>query len=268
MHPMLAGPIDQREIPFFCDQPDWWFSQKVDGWRKLVTVTDGKVAVVNRRGQPADLPKPAVAELSTLTKGPWTLDCELLHGVLWAFDMPAAEGFVTPRSPYRQRREVLEHLFGVWGDHAHVRLLPCARTPRQKAKLAKRLLEAKAEGVILNHTNAPYQPGPRRSPKVLKAKFCHDIDAVVTRLRIGGHDNFEVAVYRDDKLVVVGECTRGAGDGAKVQVNDVVTIKYLHASADHQLINPTLPRLRDDKAPEECTWDQLVYGSKEVLTDA
>lgn len=262
--PMLADPIDQTELPRYCEKDEWWFEQKVDGWRKLATVVDGQVRVQNRNGGPTDLPAVVVAELATMTGGPWVLDGELIGKMFWVFDMPEAGKFVQPAQGYEHRRDRLERLFDIWGDgRRHVRLIPTARTQAEKALLAKTVLEHHGEGIMVKHRSGAYVSG--RSNRMLKAKYCHDIDAFVTRMHIKGKDNFAVAVYNGKEVVEVGEVTIHAGDGHKVKEGDVVCVKYLHATRDNRLREPTKARLRDDKAQEECTIDQLFYGNKEVL---
>jgi hypothetical protein len=40
-------------------------------------------------------------------------------------------------------------------------------------------------------------------------------------------------------------------------VGDVVTVILLYSTDDNRLYQPTMPKIRLDKAPEECGWDQL-----------
>lgn len=80
-----------------------------------------------------------------------------------------------------------------------------------------------------------------------------------------GKQNLRLAVYRDGKKVDVGDCTARAGDGLAIKKGDVVEVRYLYVGANGRLYQPTFPKIRDDKAPHECTWDQLVHVQKGVL---
>lgn len=266
--------------------PDWWAHQKIDGHRRAVTITaDGTVQGWSRRGTPANLPGPVVADLRHLANGGLdiTLDGELLDGTLWLFDMPRLGGAINGRSPLYDRLPALDELHRVWQpDNVHV--LPVARTPEQIARLAVKVADQHGEGIIHKDPRGRYVEG-KRSPSWIKHKFVDDIDVIVTRFDVDGKTNCELAVYDENAatamgitefpesltghddlvanlvtagvLVPVGEVSRLTGHGPKVQIGDVVSVTILYVTDSNRLYQPVTPKIRDDKAPNECSIDQL-----------
>jgi ATP-dependent DNA ligase len=52
MKPMLAESIELHEIDRYVKDPSWVANQKLDGDRLLICITDGKIEVLNREGEP------------------------------------------------------------------------------------------------------------------------------------------------------------------------------------------------------------------------
>jgi bifunctional non-homologous end joining protein LigD len=174
-HGAPAGPLD-----------GWAAEPKLDGWRALVTITDGRVVVRTRGGHDLDLPE--LAPLADLGLG-LVLDGELVaaagrmsdfyavaptvsmrrraHRVplsFAAFDLLWIDGHEVVALPYADRRRLLEQL-GLDG--------PATVVPRWTGEDAAALLDAceqhDVEGLVLKRCDAPYQPG-RRSTTWRKVK--------------------------------------------------------------------------------------------------
>lgn len=272
MKPMLCQPIDSARLLELVSDDRWAMSQKLDGIRLLVEVKDGKAKAFNRYGDPAPLISAVSTPLArTLPNGHFVLDCELLKHTpedvkLMVFDLPMAGTVITPRDHYFRRLEALQNLaeIGGWNDNAMIGVLAVATDHFSKVRLVRRLEESNAEGVIIRRTSAPYLQG-KRSPDLLKYKFIKDVDCVVMELGRDGKKNLVLGLYENGELKEVGACTALAGDGPGIRVGAVVTVKYLYASKDRRLIQPTYPVVRMDKRPEDCDFDQLVYTNKDVL---
>jgi ATP-dependent DNA ligase len=283
--PMLAQSIDQKRLPKFAEDDRYAFEQKVDGHRQMIHVDHGKVFVANRQGKAkanGELPAVVMDFFRTMKGGPYVFDGELVHRTFWLFDMPLALNIVSPDDEYRFRRGVLDAWYEGWRPNPDVRLLPSRQDTVGKLELARDLLKGGAEGVMVKDLSGPYQPG-KRSKFIVKAKFTQDVDCVVVDKQRGKSpdgtpkDNIVVAVHptgfvhtsacneRCAGLKEIGEVTALAGDKDKIQIGDVVVVKYLYCTDDDRLYQPTLPRIRDDKSPEECLMDQLRYCRKTVL---
>lgn len=271
--PMLASQdnLTEAEAKRLLCLDIWRLSQKIDGVRLLIHVHDGKVVGINRKGAIALIPEP-VAEPFRWMTGEWCFDGELVGRGYHVFDMPRALEIVTPSLPYGQRREILEGLWQGLEMPDEVSLVPCAVGTEAKTELGARVRANHGEGVMFKKADSAYRStlGNKRSNDHRKRKFTNDVDCIVTALGIDGKQNMAVGLVDPStgEIIEVAEVTALAGDGPRVSVGDVVTIKCLYASEDDRLVQPTLPRLRDDKPPAECVMGQLasIKTNKEVLT--
>ena len=267
--PMQGNGISADELPRYCPDDDWFFEQKVDGHRLLVDIEDHVVTFFNKSGEPVSW-APALRKVFEARGGRIVFDGEWdpAKRIYWVFDLPIAGGHVRVTDPYRNRREVLEGMFRAWTDRpANVRLLPCARTPREKADLAGRLLAAGCEGVMVKRASASYCYTGKRTDDIKKAKFTNTVEVVITEVGRKGKASFAVGVYEpgNPEPVIVGAVTMIRGTSG-LKVGDVIEVRYRHASpGDRRLVEPVFLRRRPDKKPAECTIDQLIYPCKEVL---
>lgn len=286
LFPVLADKMTEGRIDKYIADDDWVAEQKLDGMRILVRVDDSGVVCLQRQGKPTakDVPTTVYAAFKPLVgRGEWFFDGELVLGragqrTLWLFDLPLAGDHVTPDLDLHYRKQMLDGFYeGFFDPTGDVRLLPTSYDTADKAALVKRVAANGGEGTMFKHLDKPYEqpksPTPKagvRSRWILKAKNWNSVDCVVTATRLDGKDNIQVSVFdpnQNGRLRVIGECTALAGDKDLIKVGDVVEIKYLYANDPRapRLYQPTYPKIRDDKAPPECTIDQLVFCNKEVL---
>jgi ATP-dependent DNA ligase len=254
MEPMLAVPTNlRRERMESFTGPDYWLQQKLDGQRILLTTNGaGKVTTFNRRGDVTFAPS-AIEKALVATPFPLILDGELVDGRVVAFDCLAANTAVTPDMPLRDRLAALERLVPALG--LPVTVARTARNPVEKEAMLAEVIAGNGEGWMAKRVLSTYTPGTR-SRDWRKLKRVSDIDCVVEWV---GEDklNIGLSLYRGNTLVNVAECTRLAGSALEISPGDVVAVQTLYASEDDRLVQPTRPRIRRDKAREECTWDQL-----------
>lgn len=270
IRPMLAQPIDERRVGQLVTNPRWACEPKVDGHRILIVVKDGRVTYLARSGKPFEgVPGLIKQTFGSLAAGGLDLvvDGELLPatGDLWLFDVLSAGTAVTPAQPFAVRRAALEQLAttGLPG-HPLIHCLPSYTDEIDKARLILDIKKRGAEGVMFRDIDSPYLP--KRTDRLLKYKFRYDADCVVTEMGIDGKHNMRLGLFDENgRLVDVGTCTALAGDGPLIKEGDVVCVKYLYSSPDLKLVQPTVPRLRTDKEPTDCTTDQLVFADKRVI---
>jgi ATP-dependent DNA ligase len=197
-----------------------------------------------------------------------------------AFDVLALGDDVLLARPYEERRAVLESIDGL-------ELTPVQRT----ADGARQWLRDE-EGVIAKELAAPYLPGERKG--MVKVKRVRTLDAVVMgwrpgkledtvgaiilglydeggRLREIGHSSGFTAARKRELVAELrpyetGE--RGSGDPSRwTQGRDlewvslrpelVVEVTFDHVSDGRIRHGTKVVRWRDDKAPADCTIDQL-----------
>lgn len=261
---MLAESMDERRLLSIVNDDRWALEPKVDGHRCLVVIDlEGEVRFVARSGMDLNIgpARPLVIEALALLRNSgagFVLDGEWLgpERTLWVFDLPEAGDLINLNTPFADRRAALE---AITYCNGHVRLLPSHRDVESKSALVRDVKSRNAEGVIARRIDAPYRPG--RSRHLLKYKFRHDVDCVVSAVGVGGHDNIALSLWdpTNERLVEVGHCSALTGSGRThtFEIGDVVKVTCLYVTDDNNLYQPTLPTLRDDKAPRECTIDQL-----------
>ncbi len=204
-----------------------------------------------------------------------------------AFDLLAHDHETLLELAFSERRGALERLLGddVFGD-APVELMQTATTAADAAAWLEH-----AEGAIAKQRSAAYLPGERKG--MVKVKRVRTIDAVVVGWRPGKEPDtvgaLILGLYDGPQLRVVGHCSgltaaakrqliktlapyesgeRGSADPSRWSAGKdlewvglrpelVVEIDFDHVSAQRIRHGAKLRRWRDDKAPAECTFDQL-----------
>jgi ATP-dependent DNA ligase len=204
-----------------------------------------------------------------------------------AFDLLAREDDALLARPFGERRSALVELLGeaAFAD-APIELMPTAAS----ASEAERWLRD-AEGAMAKELAAAYLPGERRG--TFKVKRVRTIDAVLAGWRPGKESGtvgaLILALYDGDELRVVGHCSglkapekrrlveflapyetgeRGSADPSRwsagrelewvaLRPELVVEIDFDHVSAGRIRHGAKLRRWREDKAPRDCTFDQL-----------
>lgn len=263
MDPMLADPARPTQLPDIASSSEWALELKVDGERLAATTAAGPVGY-NRDGRITKVPTPILRALSALDGYDLTLDGERVGDTWVVFDLPEFAGVVEQATPWCDRRAALEALFAIWDpDPAAVRLMPVALTIDEKAAMISRTLAGRGEGLMAKRVDSPYKEykGGPRGGAWLKIKKQHTVDCVVDWVSDPttgtGRWNMGLQVYRDGELVDVGEVGRLTGDGMNAEPGSVVEVRVLYTTENGRLYQPTMPKLRHDKRPEECTWDQM-----------
>ena len=199
-----------------------------------------------------------------------------------AFDLLAIDDESLLELPQRERRDRLEQLVAKPVD-----LTPSSEDPAE----AQPWLQG-AEGVVAKRQDAPYRPGERVG--MVKIKRVRTIDAVVRGWRPGKEEgtlgSLSLALYdAEGKLREVGHTSGFTAkqkrelpaflapyetgerfsaepsrwnaaremDGAVVRPELVVEVTFDHTSNERIRHGTKLLRWRDDKAPRQCTMDQL-----------
>jgi ATP-dependent DNA ligase len=204
-----------------------------------------------------------------------------------AFDLLALERDSLLERPFSERRAALEELLGREEfATAPVELMQTVETPEE----AEPWLQS-AEGAIAKERSAIYRPGERKG--MAKVKRVRTIDAVIVGWRPGKEEAtvgaLILGLYDGEDLRVVGHCSglsaaekkrlvgffaeyesgeRGSADPSRWSAGKdlewiglrpelVVEIDFDHVSAGRIRHGAKLRRWREDKAPAECTYDQL-----------
>ena len=257
---------DDGALDRFLANDDIVAQQKLDGERVLVHVGD-ELLVTNREGQKKTIDISQFAGLHYLPQGT-ILDGELLGNEYWLFDVLAFAGDDVKQRGYLERYEILDGEVepALTGD---IRILPVAIGKKQKLKLHEKLRSANAEGLIFKEREAPYTPGAR-SAAMRKYKFIKSADVVILE---NAGNAYLMAVYDGKKLFEVGKVFAGTTNASRKALDaalargerPVCEVKYLYATADHQLFQPVFVAPRTDKLAKECLRAQLVTTSRKVI---
>ncbi|MDP2031238.1 MAG: DNA ligase D [Thiobacillus sp.] len=200
LSPMLA---DMAELPF--SHPDWLFEPKLDGYRVLAFVHDGKVKLRSRRGLDLTPVFPHIAaELAKQAVSGMILDGEVLAldaagrpsfsalqnraqlktpreiaaaerttpTILYCFDLLHFAGLDLRQAPYSDRRRYLAQCLL---PSAHVQLVHASA---DGVALYAAALAQGFEGIMAKRRDSRYQAG-RRSAAWLKIKPTHSAEFVI-----------------------------------------------------------------------------------------
>lgn len=210
-----------------------------------------------------------------------------------AFDLLAVDRRKLIKAPFSERREALEELIAAAPGRKK-----SASDSVELTQLTKSVTTAEpwlhtGEGVIAKRLDAPYVPGKRKG--MVKVKHVRTIDTVVMGWRPGkeqgtvgslilglyddkgelrpiGHTSGLKAKQKRELVETLGRYEtgeKGSGDPSRwdsdrelewfaLRPELVVEITYDHTSGGRIRHGSKIVRWRDDKAPADCTLDQLT----------
>lgn len=266
----LLNPIEDDEVEALLVNPQIIAQQKLDGARVLVHRLEAEIIATNRSGQIAELDESLSKTLTALAPNV-VIDGERIStdaGVTyWLFDV-LQHGTEDLRSlgylaRYAKLKSLVEAL-----NASNVRLVHTAETEAQKRELLKKLQSDHAEGIVFKQKDAPYQQGrPPSGGTQRKYKFIKSADVVITS---NAGNAYQMMVYEGDKPREVGKVFAGTTNESRKQLDTllgsgekpVAEVRYLYATDDDQLFQPTFVSIRDDKEPSECLFSQLKHTNK------
>lgn len=225
--PMLATLSSSHE-----DNPDWMYEPKYDGYRAVTKISNGKVEIVSRNGNPFNKQyQPLIPELEKF-EDELILDGEIViedqkgisnfqllqnytttkKGVLryYIFDILYLNGYPVTQLPFTQRRELVEAVF------AKVKLTNIQPSPivREEGKeLMERLTKLGYEGIIAKACDSSYFPG-LRSDSWLKLKNHQSLEAIICGYTAPQNSrkffgSLILGIHDKGKLVYIGNCGTG-----------------------------------------------------------
>lgn len=262
----LLEPAEEHEVAALLASEVHVAQQKLDGIRVLVTVGDTLVAT-NRDGQVTKLAsETAIAGVRYLPAGT-VVDGEIMGEEYWLFDVLRIGDEDVTGLGYLARWERLDELEPALTDE--VRVLQCAIGAKAKQKLHDRLKDARAEGIVFKHRDAPYKAG--RNATQRKHKFVKSCDVVVVE---NAGNAYAMVVYDGKKQFSVGKVFAGTTTASRKDLDarlgrgeqPVCEVKYLYATDDDQLFQPVFVRVRDDKPAKQCVRAQLQKTDRSVAS--
>jgi bifunctional non-homologous end joining protein LigD len=228
--PMLAKQAD-----LLAEKPGWFCEMKLDGYRILCTVRDGKVDLVSRNGNlynnqfKALLEDLHQVEESLVIDGEVVVenskgrsDFQLLQEYLetqsgdlkyYVFDILYLGGHDIMSFPLRRRRELLDALFG---KYDFKRVIKLSYQVGGGVSLFESLSAKGYEGIIMKDPGSRYLPG-KRSDSWIKVKAVLKQEAIVCGYTVprGSRKFFGsilLGLYDDGRLKYTGSCGSGFTD--------------------------------------------------------
>ena len=209
-----------------------------------------------------------------------------------AFDLLAEDGTKLMGKPFGERRAALEELIAAAPGRKKSASGSVEITPLYKTEKSAEPLLLSGEGVIAKQLDAVYKPGERKG--MVKVKRVRTIDCVVMGWRPGKHEgtvgSLILGLYDDGNLRPIGHTSglkakekkelvktlepyetgeKGSGDPSRWDADRelewfslrpelVVEVTYDHTSGGRIRHGSKIVRWREDKAPQDCKFDQLV----------
>ena len=268
LRPMLLTPASESDVDQYLANPKWGAQEKLNGKRILVRAAAGTVAGANRRGLECAIPTAVMHALSRMSL---TLDGEMVGSRYFAFDLIGHEGIDLRGLDYLERHGKLTEVLGPC-VYPHVSVVPLALRAADKRALHEALKTKRAEGIVFKMLQgAAYAAGRSDSlakATAVKVKFYASGEFVVLGWN-PGRQSVALGAYRKDGTIApVGNVTVPTKHVWEVEVNRVLQVRYLYATASDQLYQPSLDASsgsvrRVDKAPGDCLLDQLKYEGKD-----
>lgn len=259
----LPDKITAQEAKRYLDDPNFLVQEKRNGHHRLVTrdtlvVTGDKLEMFNREGTQRNISSPLQsALLHPKLPSRYIVDVEQEKNDIYILDLLMIQAVWgtewLAQQPYHLRLRFMKEYFT--GMHPRVHVIE-SYYGANKAKAVKHFWDEKAEGVVFKDQNALYREG--RSGQHHALKFWKTLDAVVIEMNPEGRDAVELGLFQDGKIRrICGSSLIGKG---RIELGCVVEIKFLYATRDYHVVQPTILRRRDDKQPQECGVDQLVFN--------
>jgi ATP-dependent DNA ligase len=209
-----------------------------------------------------------------------------------AFDVLALDRRKLTDKPFAERRAALEELIAAAPGRKKSASGSVELTPLFKTVRSAEPLLLSGEGVIAKQLDAIYKPGQRKG--MVKIKRVRTIDCVVMGWRPGKHagtvGSLILGLYDKGKLRPIGHTSglkakekkelvktlkpyetgeKGSGDPSRWDADRelewfslrpelVVEVTYDHTSGGRIRHGSKIVRWREDKAPKDCKFDQLV----------
>jgi ATP-dependent DNA ligase len=209
-----------------------------------------------------------------------------------AFDVLAVDRRKLTDKPFAERRAALEELIAAAPGRKKSASGSVELTPLYKTVRSAEPLLLSGEGVIAKQLDAIYKPGQRKG--MVKIKRVRTIDCVVMGWRPGKHvgtvGSLILGLYDKGKLRPIGHTSglkakekkelvktlksyetgeKGSGDPSRWDADRelewfslrpelVVEVTYDHTSGGRIRHGSKIVRWREDKAPKDCKFDQLV----------
>lgn len=240
--PQLPTAIQPHEIADYENEKAWLAQEKFDGENRMISVNDGQVGGVNRRGLTCPVPAHWDANDLPHANGRTVLCGEDMGAKLVAFDMIEHDGQCIRHLSFVDRYAALAEMAANSGNPDWLKIAPLAVTTAEKKALLQRMIDEHGEGVVYKRANASFDAG--RSLNAFKHKLQESSTFVVTK--VNDQRSVAIGLYDDDdNLVPMGNVTVPANHPVP-GVGALIEVEYMYRFEEGALEQPKYKGERTD----------------------
>lgn len=269
--------IHETEIQAYEDTGLYYMEPKMDGiWGSAIATVNG-TKFFSRNNKEKNMTMPQLPE-GTILVGELGYGSEVSckraklfgHDFMDVFDIIMIEGIDCTKFTMMQRRAILESLiFDMTPDHQEFYRI----VDRVESGFVE-FYNAQIEGAMLKRKGDDTQIHPgTETDQWIKVKRLVHVDAVIMNYTVskaptlkGLAEGLQLGVYKDGELFEISsvgsltlEQRHDIIDNFESNwLNKVMEIECYRIFDSGALRHPSFNRLRDDKAPEDCTWDNMM----------
>ena len=260
IHEDQSLPVIDQIRSFLSKHEQVYVEEKIDGERVFLVVNEERsVLATKHNGIYTENELPLLFADIHVNPGA-VIDCELKRKELRldCFDILFSEGKDVRAHPLSERKARLSSALANCGA-AHIRNIPyfVSGNVDEILRVFDETTARGGEGLMLKDVNARY----KSTNGWLKLKAWASVDAFVTRLVQNERDiSYSIAVHdAQGKLVPLGDVYSAISgvDVSQISVGTVLEVRHQPSAGFRALRHPVIMKIRADKIPEECLFDQL-----------
>lgn len=240
--PQLPTAILPEDVSRYENDDDWIGQEKFDGENRMITVVDGVVGGVNRKGLTCPVPAHWNGADLPHANGRTVLCGEDMGAELVVFDVVEIDGACIRHLDYLDRHAALVDLATKAGDPSWLRVGRIAVGTVQKKALLAEMVAENREGVVYKRAGASFDAG--RSLNAVKHKLQESSTFEVTK--VNAQRSVAIALRTDDGAIVpMGNVTVPANHEVP-EIGALVEVQYMYRYEDGALEQPKYKGIRTD----------------------
>jgi bifunctional non-homologous end joining protein LigD len=241
----LLAPIDEDQLHEKLDSDEWVGSEKMDGERRAVEVTESGILGINRKGLYVGVPDSWTAVLSKLPVGT-IVDGEHVGDHLYIFDCVQLGAEDIRKYGYEERHDKIRFALKAYtgpDSGSPVTMVRISRDPAIKRAMLATITAANGEGMVFRNRFSSYEAG--LSEFSFKFKLHESATCIVAGVN-GGKRSVSLALLDADmRPVPVGNVTI-PGVQPIPSRDDLVEVRYMHMFEGGSLYQPVYKGVRTD----------------------
>lgn len=259
IQPQLLNEITQDELQTMLLDPRYTWEEKMDGERRPIRKVGDVVTGTNRDGLAVPIPKILEDAVRALPIENCDLDGEYMQdGRYAAFSFIKTPNDPEGKLPYTARRAHMLEMLQAAPSPCWIKVLS-ADSPKAARALLQEVISRNGEGIVGKLANTQHSPGrPNSGGDHLKFKLWESATVIVEKHN-GLKRSVGIAALSSNGMTVpLGNVTIPPNHKIP-SICQVVEVRYLYATKNNKLFEPTYKGVRGDMNHRNCTLDQLKY---------